>query len=99
MFWFNRQNQEAIFCDKRRESHELNDRSSSGGKRTLTINPDLQVDFTALPFPDNSFSLVVFDPPHLIRNGHKSWLAKKYGKLRNDWRDEIEKGFSEGFCI
>lgn len=99
MFWFDRANQNAIFCDKRHESHELNDVSSSGGKRTLVINPDLQVDFTALPFHDNSFSLVVFDPPHLIRNGRNSWLAKKYGKLGAGWREDLRVGFAEGFRI
>ena len=99
MFWFDRNNQNAIYCDNRRENHELKDSSSSGGSRTLIIDPDLQADFTALPFPDNSFSLVVFDPPHLIRIGHKSWLAKKYGKLGADWREELKKGFSEGFRV
>lgn len=99
MFWFDRNNPEVIFCDKRHESHELKDRSSAGGSRTLIIDPDLQADFTALPFPDNSFSLVVFDPPHLIRNGRNSWLAKKYGKLGADWREDLRAGFAEGFRI
>lgn len=99
MFWFDPDNPDVIFCDKRREIHELRDRSSAGGSRTLIIDPDIQVDFTALSFDDNSFSLVVFDPPHLIRNGHKSWLAKKYGKLGADWREELRKGLAEGFRV
>ena len=99
MFWFDRQNPDVVFCDKRRESHTLIDRSSTGGSRTLIIDPDLQADFTDLPFPDSSFALVVFDPPHLIRNGTKGWLAKKYGKLGTDWRKELSKGFSEGFRV
>ena len=99
MFWFDRNNPVAVFCDKRRESHDLADRSSTGSVRTLVIDPDLQADFTALPFSDNSFALVVFDPPHLIRNGAKGWLAKKYGKLGADWREEITKGFAEGFRV
>lgn len=99
MFWFDRQNPSAIFCDERREIHDLKDRSSSGGKRTLIINPDFQADFTVLPFPDNSFALVVFDPPHLIRSGHRSWLAKKYGVLGADWREELKAGFAEGFRV
>ena len=99
MFWFYRQNPDVVFCDKRRESHTLIDRSSTGGSRTLIIDPDLQADFTDLPFPDSSFALVVFDPPHLIRNGRNSWLAKKYGKLGAGWRDDLRKGFAEGFRI
>ncbi|MBK7490864.1 MAG: class I SAM-dependent methyltransferase [Nitrosomonas sp.] len=99
MFWFDRQNPDVVFCDKRRESHELKDVSSAGGSRTLIIDPDLQADFTALPFPDESFSVVVFDPPHLIRNGRNGWLAKKYGKLEADWREDLSAGFAEGFRV
>ena len=39
------------------------------------IAPDLLADFTDLPFPDNTFALVVFDPPHFERNGATGWLA------------------------
>jgi len=99
MFWFDRQNPDVVFCDKRRESHELKDVSSAGGSRTLIIDPDLQADFTALPFPDESFSVAVFDPPHLVRNGKKGWLAKKYGKLGIDWQEDLKNGFTEGFRV
>lgn len=99
MFWFNRKNPAAVFIDKRKESFELKDSSSKGGSRSLVIDPDIQADFTALPFPDNSFSLVIFDPPHLIHNGKSGWLAKKYGKLEGDWREELRKGFSECFRV
>lgn len=99
MFWFDRKDSRAVFVDKRRESHMLTDSSSKGGARSLVIDPDIQADFTALPFPDESFSLVIFDPPHLVRAGKKSWLAKKYGKLGADWRDELRLGFVECFRV
>lgn len=99
MFWFNRADERAVFVDKRRETHVLKDKSSTGGSRRLVVDPDLQADFTDLPFPDASFSLVVFDPPHLIRNGKSGWLAKKYGKLEGDWRDELRRGFLECFRV
>lgn len=99
MFWFDRQDPRAVFVDKRRETHVLKDASSRDGSRTLVINPDLQMDFTALEFPDRSFALVVFDPPHLVRNGKRGWLAKKYGKLEGDWREELTKGFAECFRV
>lgn len=44
-------------------------------------------------------ALVVFDPPHLIRAGHTSWLALKYGVLGNDWREDLRKGFAECFRV
>lgn len=67
--------------------------------RHLEIHPDVRLDFTALPFADDSFNLVVFDPPHLVRAGKKSWLAKKYGQLTQDWRDDLSKGFAECFRV
>jgi hypothetical protein len=42
---------------------------------------------------------VVFDPPHLVRAGKKGWLAKKYGKLGTDWREELTVGFAECFRV
>lgn len=99
MFWFDRQDPRAVFVDKRRESHTLPDVSSTGGSRSLIIDPDQIEDFTALSFADESFSLVVFDPPHLIRNGKNGWLAKKYGKLEGDWKDELRRGFAECFRV
>lgn len=99
MFWFDRSDPRAIFVDNRSEEHTLPDISSAGGSRSLVVSPDVLADFTALPFPDNGFTLVVFDPPHLIRNGKKGWLAKKYGKLGVDWRDDLRKGFAECFRV
>lgn len=94
MFYFNKQDDRVLFCDKRKESHILCD------GRVLEINPDVQVDFTALPFEDETFYQVCFDPPHLIKVGHRSWLAKKYGQLnKTTWQDDLKKGFSECFRV
>jgi hypothetical protein len=90
MFWFDKNNPNVIFCDNRKETHTLCD------GRTLEINPDVICDFTQLPFEDNSFKLVVFDPPHLLKIGDDSWLRKKYGKLPGgDWQLIIKRGFDE----
>lgn len=43
--------------------------------------------------------LVVFDPPHLHTAGQKSWLAAKYGKLGDNWRDDLRLGFAECFRV
>jgi SAM-dependent methyltransferase len=99
MFWFDRANDRAVFGDSRCETHLLTDKSSKGGARELIINPDVLLDFRALPFPSDHFSLVVFDPPHLVRNGQSGWLAKKYGKLGDDWREDIRAGFAECFRV
>ncbi len=89
MFWFNKDNEDVLFMDKREETHTLCD------NRTLEIKPDVVADFRDMPFDDDSFYLVVFDPPHLIKAGENSWLAKKYGKLDELWEIDIKQGFDE----
>lgn len=101
MWWFDRGHPDALFCDRRREELIVTDRShgNADGTRTLRIDPDVLLDFTDLPFPDGSFKLVAFDPPHLFRAGPKSWLAAKYGKLGKTWQDDIRAGFAECFRV
>ena len=93
MMWFDKQDQRVLFGDQRTESHVLSD------GRALEIKPNVKLDFTNLPFPDNSFRLIAFDPPHLVRAGKKSWLALKYGKLGQSWQDDLSKGFAECFRV
>lgn len=84
--WFNKEHPAAVYCDIREE--ELTGIWKSGDRqseRTCIVKPDIQCDFTDLPLEDESFSLVVFDPPHLRYAGATGWLAKKYGRL-----DELE---------
>ncbi len=89
MIWFDKENPDVVYMDNRQLSTTLCD------GRVLNINPDVIADFRDMPFPDNSFYLVVFDPPHLIRVGEKSWLAKKYGSLESTWQEDIRQGFRE----
>lgn len=101
MMWFNRTHPDTVFGDQRRETLTVTDRShgNSSGTRTLHIEPDVLLDFRALPYPDGTFKLVAFDPPHLVRAGPRSWLAAKYGKLSQDWRDDLRAGFAECFRV
>ena len=94
MFWFNKTDERATFCDIRSEKHTLCD------GRALNISPDIIADFRELPFPDNSFAQVVFDPPHLVRAGENGWMRKKYGALDKDnWQQDIADGFREAFRV
>lgn len=97
MMWLDKANPNVIFGDIRSESITVTDRShgNENGTRTVNIEPDSMMDFRALPFSDNTFKLVSFDPPHLVRAGPKSWLAAKYGKLSSNWQDDIKQGFAE----
>lgn len=99
MFWFDRNNDNVLFIDNRIEKFIVKDKSSSGGHRLIDVCPDIVADFTDLPLENESFYLVVFDPPHLKSLGESSWMAKKYGKLDAGWKDMIRKGFDECFRV
>lgn len=99
MFWHNREHPNAIYLDNRQASYLLPDKSTRGGVRALTIRPTVQADFTNLPFRNDQFDCVVFDPPHLIGAGKNGWLAKKYGVLPSEWKDIVTRGFDEGFRV
>lgn len=99
MFWFDRADPRAIFADNRIESHMLKDRTVPGGLRSLEVKPAVMGDFAAMPWANNTFSLVVFDPPHLTVAGPNGWQAKKYGRLEGNWREMLRQGFAECFRV
>ena len=99
MMWFDKNDQRVLFGDCRSETVTVTDKSSTGGARTLHVNPDMHMDFRALPLQSDSFHLVAFDPPHLVSAGPRSWLAAKYGKLGTDWREDLRAGFAECFRV
>jgi hypothetical protein len=95
MMWFDKHSELATFVDKRR----LHERLLSG--HVVDVDPDVLADWTlGLPFEDETYNLVLFDPPHLIHAGDNSWLAKKYGTLNADnWQEVIKLGFDEGMRV
>ena len=93
MMWFDKDDPRATFGDIRTETRDLCD------GRVLTVDPDVVMDFRDMPFPDDTFHLVVFDPPHLERLGKDSWTAAKYGQLLPGWRDDLRLGFAECFRV
>ncbi len=101
MMWFEPQHPDALFGDRRAETLTVTDnsRGNASGTRTIRIEPDTLLDFRALPYPDGAFKLVAFDPPHLVHAGPRSWLAAKYGRLGENWRDDLREGFAECFRV
>ena len=96
MFWFDKNNPDVVFCDVREVDNEVVWRSKTGGEEhRLSVHPDVICDVTSLPFDDNSFWHVVFDPPHLLRVRDDAWLCKKYGKLNEDWKTFIHDASCE----
>lgn len=95
MFWFDKDNQNVLFLDKRKETYTCTDR---GKQRTINVDPETIADFTNLPFKESSFPLVVFDPPHTYC-GENGYMYKKYGTLFTGWEEMIRHGFEECFRV
>jgi len=89
MFWFDKSNPAVLFADIRVEEHILCD------GRKMEVKPDVIIDFRKMPFKNETFKMVVFDPPHLHKLGHDTWMAKKYGVLLPTWELDIKAGFDE----
>lgn len=99
MFWYDKRDERALFVDKRREEYEIASDAAYPNGCKIIIAPDLQADFVALPFLSESFSLVVFDPPHIERQEALGIFTKKYGYLTGDWREMLRRGFVECFRV
>lgn len=108
MFYFDKNDSRVLFCDIRKGVFEF------PTNRKIEIKPDIVANFADLPFDDDSFKMVVFDPPHLLRNTGDSILRAQYGSLHDvptgyqhikygwlykDWREMLAKGFKECFRV
>lgn len=89
-FWFDKNHPNTIYQDIRVES-----KGFYPARINCEVNPDVIGDFRDLKYPDKSFKLIVFDPPHIIKSGENSWLKKKYGNLGDNWKENLSKGFDE----
>jgi len=75
MFYFDKDDERVLFCDNRTVNTTLCD------GRKFVVLPDIECDFTRLPFENDHFQMVVFDPPHLVYNTGKSKMADIYESL------------------
>jgi len=95
----NKDRDDTLYIDKR-ELETLGREDFGCAPRNYNIDPDEVQDFRDLPYPDESFSLVVFDPPHAIRSDGMQTLrgvvTKQYGALHAEtWQADIQAGFEE----
>lgn len=96
MIWFNKNNDLAVYMDERELQDEKIWTSGNGlATRKVTIKPDVVASFTDIPFEDETFWHVVFDPPHLTHVSDTAWMYKKYGRLPKEWKQTLHDGFSE----
>lgn len=93
MFWDNKKHPNTIYQDIREEEKGLVD---NGQNRE--IKPDVVGDFRNMKhFKDNSFKLVIWDPPHIIQHYNKKCrIIATYGCLEPEtWQDDLKRGFNE----
>lgn len=89
MFWFDENESHTTFMDIRKEKFEIH------GKK-VNVDPDVIGDFRYMLFKNNTFNLVVFDPPHLKWAGPNSIMKAQYGQLDKElWAEDLAKGFEE----
>ena len=82
MMWFNKHHPNCIYLDQRPE-----------------CEPDIVGDFRDLKqFPDETFKLIVFDPPHDVyhHNPRDTAFNRNFGTLRPEtWPEDLRKAFKE----
>ena len=100
MMWFDKQDDRCLFADRRRETMNIDHHPSQKNRNPKVVNPDQIHDFRDMPYKDESFHHIVFDPPHVRGISMKSVTGFSYGSLNKDtWRDDIRTGLSECFRV
>lgn len=95
MFYFQKSHPKVLYVDKNSW-----DKGCISQQMNFSVEPDMIADFRDLPFDDESFNLVVFDPPHVSGISMKSIIGKKYGGLDKDtWKTDLLSGFNECWRI
>jgi len=100
--WFKKNQPNTVYLDIR-DDKKLNEdhlafEKQRGGKGVAWNPKNLTVkgDFRDLPYDDNQFKLIVWDPPHLAYLGETSIYKKKFGKLNAEtWPHDIKTGAKE----
>ncbi len=92
MWWWDKEHPLALYMDAREEPEGCCD-----VRPNFKVEPDVIGDFRAMPFADETFQLVLFDPPHIVRTTpSSSYTTLKYGSLPHATeQDDLRLGFAE----
>ena len=105
MMWFDKEQENTVYLDKRSDE-ELQEAIEQFGKnRGRPVfkepwNPEnktVKGDYRKLPYPDKSFKLIIFDPPHLVGSDSPRFqMGLQFGVLKAEtWQSDISKASRE----
>lgn len=98
MMWFDKQDERCLFADCREGVLDVSHCTTNPGKKE--VKPDQLHDFRNMPYDDEGFHHVVFDPPHVRNISMKSVTGFSYGSLdKETWREDLRLGFAECFRV
>lgn len=97
--WVQKNHPYVTFMDKRKG--KFVSYQSPKDKRTFVVNPDVVATWDNMPFEDESFDMVVFDPPHIIKKQKTpSRLEIQYSYLDKDnWQQILKDAFVNLFRV
>jgi SAM-dependent methyltransferase len=103
--WFDKNNPLAVFMDKdddltielRRRAYQRQRGMPGHAKiKGHFTNKTFVADFRKIPFQDEAFQLIVFDPPFLSLAGENSLFGKRYGTMnRETWPADLRLAANE----
>lgn len=103
--WYQKNHPFVTFMDVRNGNYDTradNPNMSYKGRRITRVKPDVVSEWKDAPFPNESFDMIVFDPPHILmdRNKQPPILASRYGFLYKDnYKQVLKEGIKKLFNI
>jgi len=98
--WYQKNHPFVTFMDKKKDKY--ND-PRPDRYCTIRIKPDVVATWKNNPFQDECFDMIIFDPPHLIKdkkNEKKSRIEMRYGVLySHNYKQELREGVKELFRV
>lgn len=87
--WYQKKHPYVTFMDER-----------NGMYGNYKIQPDVVSEWKDMPFADNTFDMVVFDPPHIIQNSDNGNMVQEYGRLSPaTWSSVLQNGIEQCFRV
>jgi len=93
--WFNKNHPNVVYND-----HRIREKGFDDFRPNFQIKGDIQFDWGNLPYDDETFKMVVFDPPHILTHEDSHRMVKYYGHLdKETWREDLKRGFDEAWRV